>query len=71
MASDNEIRVGMSVEFAFGPQNVIGVVKEDRGNIGVGGRRLFLIKFEMYPGDNESQIELPAIEFEVLHHSPR
>jgi hypothetical protein len=38
---------------------VQGVIKEDRGPIGVGGRRLYLVEFRAEP-DSPSQIELPA-----------
>ncbi len=68
MAGEHEIRVGMTVQFRFGPQNVMGQVIEDRGAIGRGGRRLYLITFELGPG-YRSEIELAAEELQVQHHS--
>jgi hypothetical protein len=64
MASENEIRVGMTVQFSYGSYDVIGQVKEDRGPIGRGGRRLYSITFELDPGDR-SVIELPADQLQV------
>jgi hypothetical protein len=34
---------------------------EDRGGLGVGGRRLYEIRFEIYPAD-QSYIEIPEEE---------
>ena len=68
MANESEIRVGTPVQFRYGVEDVCGVVMEDRGPIGVGGRRLFLIRFTAEPG-YESEIELPADQFRVLHYS--
>jgi hypothetical protein len=67
MASEHEIRVGMNVRLRFGPHDDMpGLVKEDRGNFGVGGRRIFSIAFELYPGD-QSIIELPADRLQIEH----
>jgi hypothetical protein len=70
MASEHEIKVGIAVKFRYGSQSVIGNVKEDRGPIGMGGRRLYLVKFQAEPGF-ESEIELPADQLDVQHHSLR
>jgi hypothetical protein len=67
MASDSEIHVGAPVQFRYGVEDVTGVVKEDRGPIGVKGRRLYRIEFSAGPGD-ESVVELPAAQLLVLHH---
>lgn len=65
MAREDEVKVGVAVRFRFGLEPRDGVVKEDRGGIGRGGRRLYLIEFnpELDPG---SLIELPAERFELL-----
>jgi hypothetical protein len=44
---------------------VIGQVREDRGPIGVGGRHLYLVVYELGK-DNQYFIELPADELEVV-----
>jgi hypothetical protein len=58
-----EFRVGDRVQFGRGLDLVEGVIVEDRGAIGVGGRRLYRIEFRLSP-DYESAVELPAEEFE-------
>ena len=37
-------RVGDRVKFLDGTKKVIGIVRENRGPIGVGGRRLYLVE---------------------------
>jgi hypothetical protein len=54
------------VQFRYGIEDVNGVVTEDRGPIGVRGRRLYLIRFSAGPG-YESEVELPADQLRVLH----
>jgi primosomal protein N' len=51
--------VGSQVSFLFGQDRVTGLVVEDRGAIGVGGRHLFRIEA---PLDSEPPLvlELPA-----------
>ena len=66
MASDSEIHVGATVRFRYGIEEVNGVVKEDRGPIGVKGRRLYRIQFNAGPG-YESEVELPADQLRVLN----
>lgn len=64
MATEQEIRVGIPVSFTFGVQTVRGVVVEDRGPIGRGGRRLYLVTFSPEPS-YEFRIELPADQLHV------
>jgi len=67
MAREDEVRIGAAVRFRLGSGSRDGIVKEDRGGIGRGGRRLYLIEFN--PGhDPESGIELPAEKLEILAH---
>jgi hypothetical protein len=54
-------KVGDRVSFLFGNGHVTGKIVEDRGCLGVGGRRLYGIRFELYPGD-DSYIEVPEEE---------
>lgn len=59
--SKKTFRPGQQVTFKYGTRSVQGVVKEDRGPIGVKGRVLYLVEF---PPEAESRfvshIELPA-----------
>lgn len=64
MSEKRAFRVGNNVRFLFGPNKVRGVIKEDRGPIGLGGRRLYLIQFSLEP-DHPMNIELPAEEMEL------
>ena len=66
MAREQDIHVGTIVGFQYGVEDVSGVVMEDRGPIGKGGRRLYLIRFDPEP-HLESRIELPAEQLEVRH----
>ena len=65
MPAPRPIRVGDLVRFRFGVSAVQGVVKEDRGPIGIGGRHLYLIQFNL---DQYSSplIELPADQLELV-----
>jgi hypothetical protein len=64
MTSSN-LRVGDEVRFRLASRIVVGKVREDRGPIGIGGRRLYLIAYEMGKG-NSYTIELPRDEIEVV-----
>jgi hypothetical protein len=67
MASERELGIGVNVRFTYGHRDVIGNIKEDRGAIGKGGRRLYRITFQSEPG-HYSEIELPADSLQVEHH---
>jgi hypothetical protein len=45
-------------------EDMVGVIVEDRGFIGVGGRRLWGI--EVNEPDYHTKLELPEVLFEVL-----
>jgi len=66
MSNSATIQVGDVVRFNYGKAKVTGVVKEDRGGIGIKGRKLYLIDFSSDP-EHTSQIELPA---ELLEQPP-
>jgi hypothetical protein len=63
---DKIFSVGDRVRFRLGKGMVSGVVKEDRGPIGVHGRRLYLVEYLRTSGGPPSLIEIPA---EELHFS--
>ena len=50
---------GDRVKFRLGIRSVQGIVKEDRGPIGIKGRRLYRVEFREEL-QSPSQIELPA-----------
>ena len=56
--SERRYRVGDRVSFTFGLSRVTGVMVEDRGVIGSGGRRLYRIEAPF--GERPLVIELPA-----------
>ena len=62
-ASNKRFRNGDSVRFRLGTRQVEGRVKEDRGPIGIHGRRLYLVVFDV-GGEAASQIELPPDQLE-------
>jgi hypothetical protein len=59
--SKKTFRPGKLVTFQYGTRSVQGVIKEDRGPIGVKGRVLYLVEFRP-EGQSPyvSHIELPA-----------
>jgi hypothetical protein len=60
-ANPPQFKKGDRVSFLFGTGPVTGEVIEDRGCLGVGGRRLYGIRFEINPGD-PAYIEMPEEE---------
>lgn len=54
-------KVGDRVTFPFGSGEASGIIVEDRGCLGVGGRRLYGIRFELNQGDFR-YVELPEVE---------
>ncbi|MBL8800033.1 MAG: hypothetical protein JNM56_39485 [Planctomycetia bacterium] len=58
-------RVGDRVRFNFGKRRISGVVVEDRGPIGVQGRRLFQVDVPLDPFDPMT-LELPESEMEAI-----
>src|SRR5688500_5338389 len=63
------INVGDSVRIRFGAKTVSGQIVEDRGGIGVKGRRLYRIRLLI--DDEPTSIELPADKCNVLHARSR
>lgn len=67
--STRDIPVGAKVRFQMGGRSPEGRVVEDRGQIGVGGRRLYLVRYELGRG-NWYITELPADDIEVVDYRP-
>jgi len=57
-------RVGSHVIYPWGISKMKGIITEDRGNLGVGGKRVFRI--ETHEPDFDAVLELPVGEFEVI-----
>jgi hypothetical protein len=55
--------VGDNVRFRLAGRSIVGRLLEDRGPIGVGGRRLYLIRYDLGE-ETPYEIELPAAEIE-------
>ncbi|MEX2175165.1 MAG: hypothetical protein WD872_12455 [Pirellulaceae bacterium] len=66
---ETRFRVEDDVRFKFGLTKVIGKITEDRGAIGVGGRRLYGIRFQFTPDDEAIYIELPAVDLEMVNET--
>ena len=65
--AERSFRKGDVVEFDHGIYHYQGVVKEDRGPIGMGGRRLYLIEFRRGANaEYASQTELPASRLQLV-----
>jgi hypothetical protein len=60
--SRRQLRVGDRVAFDMGTYRAVGEITEDRGNIGVGGRRLLRIRTDARDGLESLWIELPEEE---------
>jgi hypothetical protein len=59
-----KFRVGDRVSFLYGPRRVQADVIEDRGPIGVNGRRLFRVRLELV-GTEASCFEIPEVNLEA------
>ncbi len=62
---EKQFKKGDLVQFQFVNRLIKGIVKEDRGPIGMKGRHLYLIEFKEGL-DDLSQIELPAVDLELV-----
>jgi hypothetical protein len=62
-----QFRPGQLVAFNYGSRPMQGIVKEDRGPIGMKGRILYLIEFRSEEQSSQvSHIELPADQLEEV-----
>ena len=64
--AERKFRRGDAVRFRLATRFVRGVVKEDRGPIGIKGRRLYLVEFSPDRDAPSSFIELPADELQYV-----
>ena len=62
---ETQFHKGARVQFKLGTRWVQGLVKENRGPIGIKGRHLYLVEFRAEP-QSPSQIELPADQMEPV-----
>lgn len=58
------LEVGDRVRFRLGARRFLGVIVEDRGPIGAGGRRLYVVRAQLDP-ISETVLELPADELQA------
>jgi len=65
--SERRFKKGETVEFRAGLRTVQGVVKEDRGPLGIKVRHLYLVEFgPALFEDTPRQIELPAVDLQLV-----
>lgn len=64
---ETKFRKGDRVRFRFVTRFLEGVVKEDRGPLGINGRHLYRVEFRLGPYvESSSHIELPAEELQLV-----
>ncbi len=67
--AETRYRKGDHVKFRLGTRYLQGEVKEDRGPIGVKGRRLYVVEFLFGPHEEAlSEIELPAEDLQIVRN---
>jgi hypothetical protein len=55
-----EFRVGDRVRFSFGGRPTVGTIIEDRGPLGVGGRRIIRVRVDIADTEETLEFEIPA-----------
>jgi len=65
----HDVPVGAKVSFRIAGRPLVGRVLQDRGPIGRGARRLYLVRYEVGKG-NWYSTELPAEEIEGIAYKP-
>lgn len=64
---EKKFRKGDRVRFQFGIYPVEGIVKEDRGPLGINGRPLYGVEFPFgLHAESPSYFELPAEELQLV-----
>lgn len=64
---EKKFRKGDRVRFQFGIYSVEGIVKEDRGPLGINGRHLYRVEFPFgLHAESPSHIELPAEQLQLV-----
>ena len=56
---DDNLKVGSKVSFDFAGRDVIATVIEDRGNTGMGGRRMLRVRLDW---EALVELEMPEVE---------
>ena len=70
VVSERRFRKNDLVSFRLSTRSIQGVVKEDRGPIGVKGRHLYLVEFRPEPqSENLALIELPAEQLQSVQNT--
>lgn len=59
------LRVGTRVSLRFGRRSVRGTIIEDRGPLGVGGRRLWRVRLQMSDVSEPIEVEVPESDLSV------
>lgn len=67
--NSHDIPIGAKVTFRMAGRPFVGRVSEDRGPIGIGGRHLYLVRYEVGRG-NWNSTELTAEEIEDIEYRP-
>lgn len=67
--NSHEIPIGAKVTFHMAGRPFVGRVSEDRGPIGMGGRHLYTVSYEVGKG-NWNSTELTAEEIENVEYTP-
>ena len=62
--AERRFHKGDHVRFTLGVRTVHGIISEERGPIGVGGRRLYGVEYRLGTEEDPSYIELPAEELQ-------
>lgn len=65
----NGVPVGAKVTFRITGRPLVGRIMEDRGPIGIGGRHLYQVRYELGRG-NWYTTEVPATEIENVEYKP-
>jgi hypothetical protein len=61
-------KVGDRVSFLMVPRRIEGVIVEDRGNLGIGGERIYGLTF--LRGNEEVYTEMPVSELQLVARAP-
>lgn len=69
--SERRFHVGEQVRFLLSVKKTTGTVIEDRGPIGIGGRRLYRIRFQFSPDEEPMFTELSAADLEPANGSSK
>jgi hypothetical protein len=62
----NTLKVGQTVLVRTGGRQLLGIIVEDRGPIGIGGRRLWRVRESVGVGDFIREFEVPADQLTAM-----